>query len=489
MKAKGSMTVFAALTFMLIASFLFALLEAARVDVLRQYTDMTSKLAIESVFAEYQGKLWENYHLLCLDGAYGASTFSKDYIEGVLGARVRRNLEQRERETGLLAAKLISAETVQYQFLTDDEGRVFLKEIAHYMKENLPMEIVQQLYESYTAGQMINDEYQIDRSIEEAAQSIADARAEQSEQSEDLEGRMRRSEGEQKNLLDEVLSWKKNFSLGLVVGDVETLSTKTIDKSAVIERRTMQSGTWEKSADISWSEKLLVTEYAGQYLSNYVDEKKECALSYELEYVIGGMESDRENLQKVVERLLLMREAANVLHIVSDTEKRVITEEMAVSLAGFTANPAIITLVKSGVIAAWAYAESILDVRALLCGDTIAFVKNAEQWTSSLSNISQLLSGNLRAKSCENGWHYGDYMKSFLYLLTDKELAYRMMDVMEQNLCGIYEYKECRMNHMLSAVKFDILYEAEPLFWKFSVLENGNLGTLQYLKEQSFSYY
>ena len=93
MKARGSMTVFAALVFMLAASMLFALLEGARAVSLRLYADMTSELAVESVFAEYQPLLWEEYHLLCLDGAYGTNTFSEQYAQRALKSRVSKNLE------------------------------------------------------------------------------------------------------------------------------------------------------------------------------------------------------------------------------------------------------------------------------------------------------------------------------------------------------------------------------------------------------------
>lgn len=486
MKAKGSMTVFAAMTFMLIASFLFALLEAARIDMLRQYVDMTSELATESVFAEYQRTLWEDYRLLCLDGAYGEASFAEEYPEGVLGARVRKNIKQQGEGSRIMELKLVSSKMKQYQFLTDEEGRVFLHAAAGYMQQNLPMELMQELYERYTDGQTINEEYQIGDSIEKAGQAIREAREEQTE---NQRSRARQTEEIQQNSLEEVLSWKDSFGLGTVVADIDVLSTKAIDVADTIEKRNLLNGTWEATPEISWYEKILVTEYAENYLSNYIDEKDERALSYELEYVLGGKGSDRENLSEVVERLLLMREAANVLHIISDTDKRVMTGEMAVSLAGFTANPAIVKVVEYGVIAAWAYVESVLDVRALLHGDSIAFVKNREQWTSSLLHMPQLLNGNLRAADCEEGWKYQDYVKGFLYLLAEKKLAYRMMDVMEQNLRRVYEYRNCRMDYMLSAAKFEMLYESEPLFWKFSVLDTANLGALQYRNVQSFSYY
>lgn len=485
-KIKGSMTVFAALTFMLVASFLFALLEAGRVQILRQYVDMTSELAVESIFAEYQPALWENYCLLGLDGAYGGTTFSEAYCTGVLGARVRDNLEQQGDGSRMMEAMLVSAMPEAYQLMTDGEGRVFLHSVADYMEHNLPMEIMQELYEHYTREQTVQEDYRIGDSIENATQAITDAYAQQTE---NTKSRTVSMEPAQENPLQDVLTWKDSFVLGSVIEDVDALSTKGIEYNSCIGNRNLQKGTGEYIPDIGWYEKILVTEYVEDYLSNYVAPMEERALTYEFEYVVAGKETDRENLESVVERLLLVREAANVLHILSDEEKRLMAEEMAVTLVGFTANPAIIKVVKYGVIGAWAYVESILDVRALFAGKAIAFVKNGEQWTSRLSNMSQFLAGSVQADNCENGWSYQQYLKGFLYVLTEKNLAYRMMDVMEQNIRSIYAYRNFRMDYMLSAATFGLIYEAEPLFWDFSVLDAGELRILEYQNQQSFSYY
>lgn len=480
------MTLFAALTFMLLASFLFALLEAGRVNMLRQYIDMTSELAVESVFAEYQPALWEDYHLLGLDGAYGGTSFSEEYCAGVLGARVRDNLAQQGDGSRIMEAMLVSAMPEQYQLMTDGEGRVFLHGVASYMKQNLPMEIIQELYERYTNGQTVQEEYQIGNSIENATQAIADARVQQAE---NQKSRAVSEEQIQEDPLEEVLTWKRKFVLGTVIEDVDALSAKGIEKEECIENRTLQNGTWETVPEIGCYEKILATEYVENYFSSYAQPMDERALTYELEYVVAGKETDRENLEVVVEHLLLMREAANMLHILSDEAKRLTAAELATSLVGFTGNPAVIKVVEYGVIGAWAYVESILDVRALLAGKAVALVKNADQWTSSLANMSQFLIGSMQASDCENGWRYQDYLKGFLYVLTEKKLAYRMMDVMEQNIRRLYAYRNFRMDNTLSAVKFELAYETEPLFWKFSVLDVGKLEALQYQNVRSFSYY
>ena len=71
MRKQGSITVFAALTMMLVASFLFALLEAAYVQGLNTAAEEVSELCMDSVFAQYQPALWQKYGVLALDGAFG----------------------------------------------------------------------------------------------------------------------------------------------------------------------------------------------------------------------------------------------------------------------------------------------------------------------------------------------------------------------------------------------------------------------------------
>lgn len=481
MKARGSMTVFAALVFMLVASLLFALLEAARVSMLKAYADMTSELALESVFAEYQPKLWEDYHLLCLDGAYGGTAFSEEYVRSVLDARIRLNLDMQGDGSRIMELTHVSSLPEEYQLLTDGDGRVFLHCISDSMQEKLPLMAAQSLYERYAGGQAVGEDRKVEESLWNAKQALEEAREEVQVQ--------KRSIAQPENPIDTVLACKQNLVLGMVVEDADSLSTQKMETEDCLQNRSMQSGTRTQIPEVGWYDRILVMEYAVTSFSDYSNPKEERALAYELEYVVCGKASDRENLEAVVERLLLAREAANVIHIMLNQEKRLAVSEAAAALAGATVNPAIIKAVEYGLIGAWAYAESILDIRALFCGDRIALIKSEDEWTSSFTNLSQILEGSLRASDCEGGWSYQDYLKSFLFVMAEKPFAYRMMDVMEQNINRIYAYRNCRMDHMVSAVSYKVSYEAEPLFWDFSILPHNAIGRLQYQTMQSFSYY
>ena len=487
MRRRGSITVFASLLFMLVASLLFSLLEGARVTMLGAYADMATELSVESVFAEYQPCLWEDYQLLCLDGAYGGSVFSEDYAACVLGARVRENLKPEGDGGRMMQLFCQSVATEEYQLLTDGNGQVFLHCVAENMKKTLPQTAAQLLYERYAGGQAAGEESHVEESILDAKQALADA-AEQEDEGQSAE-RAVRSRSVDENPLDAALASKQSLLLAQVLSDTAQLSVKSIGGGEALEDRQLQRGNSTNIPRTGWYEKILAMEYADQRFFDFSVSGGDRVLDYELEYLVAGKNSDKENLEAVVGRILLMREAANVVHIMTDPDKRLMVSEMALGLAGVTVNAAVIKAVEYGLIGAWAYAESVLDVRALLCGDKIALVKSDAQWTSSLSNLPQLFAGSLRATDCVNGWNYQDYLKGFLFLLREKTLAYRMMDMMEQNLRSIYLCRNSRMDHMISAAAYTVDYGADALFWKFSVLGQEDIGQLQYQTRQSVSYY
>lgn len=492
---RGSITVFAALSFMLIASFLFALLEAGRMQHLSCYADMRSILALESVCGEYQSGLWEDYHLLCLDGAYGGEEFDISYVTGALGARIGTNLEQEGAGAKIMGLEFMSAESVSYQLLTDGEGAVFLRYISEYMKENLPMEIAQTIYDKYTQTQTVEESQQTEDSVEQAQKTIDEAKQQQAE-SESLEGGDAGSgenvvvEAEQveENPLEVVLALKQNLLLGMVTEDVGSLSARQIQGTGTLENRRLEVGTEQQMPQINWYDKVLALEYADSYFGSYLNPASEHVLAYELEYLFGGKDSDKDNLESVIGRILLVREAANVTHILMDAEKLNSASAMATALAGFTGNPAIIKVVEIGIVAAWAYVESILDIRALLSGDKIALIKSNSQWMTQLGSLSTAFSGG-GAKSCENGLSYQDYLKALLYVEDSHKLAYRMMDVMEQNIRLVPAYQNCRMDHMICQLEYDISYRADSLFWQFSILSNQGFSGMEFQNSKSFSYY
>lgn len=492
---KGSITVFSALVFMLIASFLFSLLEAGRVYQLDCYADLCSELAIESVCAEYQPELWDAYHILSLDSAYGSGEFDIDYVTAVLGERIRKNLIADGAGARIMEMQLEMAIPENYQLLTDGDGAVFLSYISEYMKENLPMEAARKIYEHYCQAQNI-EENQTTGSVEEAQNAIEEAKRQQ-QSKEDEDAALGESEQEiadteetqvKENPIEVVLALKQNMLLGMVINDLGGISAREISKTECLESRNLQKGTMQQLQDIDWYEKVLVLEYLDKYFASYLEPSSDQALSYELEYVLCGKNTDKGNLEETIGRLLLAREAANVTHILTDVQKRSMAMEMATGLAGFSGNPAIIKVVEIGIVAAWAYVESILDVRALLLGNRVELLKSQEQWVTQLGSLLTAFQGGA-AKNCEDGLSYQDYLKGFLFAVNSRKLAYRMMDVVEQNIRLLPAYRNCRMDHMLCKIEYRMDYSAAPLFSDFSTLQNHSFSGFHFQNKKSFSYY
>ena len=145
-------------------------------------------------------------------------------------------------------------------------------------------------------------------------------------------------------------------------------------------------------------------------------------------------------------------------------------------------------LVQTGVIAAWAYVESILDIRALLAGDKIALIKTETQWTAQFGSLAAAFEDGKKAKNCENGVSYQGYLKGFLYTVSSERLAYRMMDIMERTVRLHPMYADCRMDHVLGGISYRMDYEWQPLFSGLMVHTGRDLSGLCYQTQRTFSY-
>lgn len=110
-------------------------------------------------------------------------------------------------------------------------------------------------------------------------------------------------------------------------------------------------------------------------LSFYTHENHAGALDYQVEYVLGGKGNDKENLQYVVNRLLLIREASNIAFLYTDSQKRSELQACASALSLLLLIPEGMTLVQGVLAAGWAYVESISDVKFFCPEEKFLFLK------------------------------------------------------------------------------------------------------------------
>lgn len=484
-RKKGSITVFLAMLLALISSFFFALLEAARVTGLNTKAEVVNDVALESVFAEYQKSVYENYGLLLLDGAYGTGNFQIQNVEQRLEEMNCKNLyasvsQMRE----FYQLEVTGCQIPKYQLVTDENGDVFRRLAAEAAKKGAAVQAI----ESFANEIEQKESFETENGTVEEHLEAADKEKQKALEAQNTEENNNSASSmpqDVENPIDEAKNWKKSAVLSMVVRDEAQLSTKAISTENCLSKRQKQEGNLHTQSKVL--DELWFLKYLENYMGTYENKKSNHVLSYEMEYILKGKESDRENLECVIKNLIAIREISNLAFLVKDAKKQVEAEELAANLMGWTANPIVISATKWGILGAWAYMESILDVRALLEGKRIAWMKNSKQWTSSLGGMNDSVEGFAMAKDCENGWNYTKYLQFLLCFEKDKSVNYRSMDLIEANT-NILGIETIQMDDMIVTCESQVSYEAEPLFWRYVNLGDFGLSAFDIRRTGTYTY-
>ena len=470
-RQQGSITVFAVLSMILVLGFLLTLLEGTRMIELKRVAQLRTDASVESAFANYNSVLWETYHLLGTE-----LSEATEIINDCAGS----GYSELEYGTNLLMLKLESVEPEGYTLMTDGNGSAYVKAVSSYMQNNILYETAKLLYNQFESIKNLLDSSDITGTeIDEAIESL-----------EELENQpvgnavtvgavatagsvTTDSKEEEGGLLDGIKRLQKTQLLELVVEDTTILSEKDFDISQSVSGRELSTGKNYEIADTDWMDRILLQQYLLTYFADYTNPKSGRALSYELEYLIAGKDNDIENLRTVVNELLLIREAANFVYLLSDEDKVLQAELLATLLAGATASIAVIKVVKIALLLSWAFAESVLDVRALLQGKKIPLIKNKELWTLALENINSISKEYMVAKESELGISYKTYLGILLLFQEDSRLAYRAMDVQEVTMQA--KDGAVRMDEIVIRMKVTNTYACADVFNSLETI-NGKKG-------------
>jgi len=503
MKKRGSITVFLALLLTMFFSAIFAFLEAARVGGLKANSQISTMQARDTVLASYDQSLWEEYHLLFWQADEGdfpalgsLESLQQSAIEGNLSS-----LAQSGDNYYMLQVHLAEVTTNAYQLATDEGGEAFRKQAAEMMKVAVAETALQTMLEWITGEDTSEEQTDLATEAIETLETLdsaaaSDAAQENAAASDAAGGNTTGTDsagesaetGEsaavtEVQMSENPLEWVKKMSksgiLAIVMPEAD-ISQKSIDSSTCIANRTLETGNLVVSEDISTTDKLLFYLYLGQYFSDASEESADQTLDYELEYMIAGKAEDQANLKTVVRRLLLMREAANLAYLETNSQKQQEVAAIAAVLVSVVGQPELEPLVQQGLLAAWAYAESVSDVRILLEGGKVSLVKTAEQWHTDLGSLSTTVyatEGDQQTK----GLSYENYLQMLMWLTSDEKLAVRAMDMIEKNI-------DVQMDQMVCRAECAYVYEAYPLFWGYVTLGSDSLGTLQFQDESDISF-
>ena len=494
---SASVTCFMGMSLMLLLSVFFTLLEMMHYYTLQRMEPLISQISTESAFGDFNRLLWKDYGVLAIDGSYGTGVFDTGKVTDRMMAYMQDNAgitpaKQASHGVSLLRMSSGSIDIAEYGLLTDHHGVPFMQLAAK-----------EELYETTgnVLGLLKDDAEEMNRNAKEqpnVGDILSDATGAISEAKEQAiaEEEFGLSETwlpdenmeEYGNPIETASEAMEGSWLEMAIPAGRSVSDKTMAGGERVSKRTLAVGTAPSDSSLSIDEKLLYLKFLIDHYSGFAHPKDHGGLQYELEYMVGGKTTDRANLSAVVERLMVIREAANYAYIMSDKQKMRRAYDLAVMLVGIFCNEALIRAVQMGIVAAWALGESILDVRALLAGKRISPMKSAEEWTLSLSMLSAAFSGKMEAKDCPKGLTYEEYLYGFMVLMSETKLGLRGLDVLEDVMHHTEDYRLVKADQMIYCMSIDYSYEAAPLFLSFVVLLTDRPGGYRFGSRQFMTY-
>lgn len=389
---KGEITVFLSLVFVLLLSFIGGMIQSASIHITKSEKRADTKLALESVFAEYQSKMQEEYGIFAkLDGDE---------------TRLSRRL-------WFYGAKNMKHEIQKIQFLTDENGQAFYEQAIRAMGGNV--DDAKEISILSWEEQEQDVKQQLDSMLNEAEQSLPT----------------------ENNPIQIVENLKKSSLLTIVLENPETVSNRYVVLEELPSHRSLAEGTgFTATSKSGVSQKALFTAYLVKYFPNYIENKTENSLFYEAEYLLEGQESDRENLESVLQKISVIRTGVNYAYLLTDQTKQAEAEAMAAGLSSLLLIPEATPLIKQAILFAWAYGEGIYDLRTLAQGKKVPITKTQETWQLSLENLMKLGTEEEALATIEDarGIGYEDHVKAFLLAEKTEQLCMRALDLMELKL-------------------------------------------------------
>lgn len=157
--------------------------------------------------------------------------------------------------------------------------------------------------------------------------------------------------------------------------------------------------------------------------------------SNEVEYILEGNYSNKENYSQARKGILLFCSGLNAAHLYLDEEKRTKTLAAAEVL---TPGPAAV-LTQAAIIGTWSLAEAENDARLLERGRPVALFKDKTTWATELDAVLKELDHGCIDTGSDNGLCYEDYLMVFLHFQNETIKLARVMDLIQINLKGTYE--------------------------------------------------
>ena len=375
----------------------------------------------------------------------------------------------------MLDSKLTQIGIQEAEIATDYGGQVLKRQIAEYEENYFGVEALENLLSEYgfaDAGQIAEEELlkERERNEETLASQPPPVRKvtkkRYNRETQEVETYEEEEEVPIENPASHVNALRNKGILNLVIEDCSKVSEKRVLLEEYLSYRSdilqgtgiLQERMENSTVFTEIKERALLDAYIFQKYGYFGQEKENAELNYQVEYLIGGKEADVENLKAVVNKLLLFREAANAAYLYKDAAKRAEISAMAASVAAVTIAPYLQPMLETSILFAWAYIESIQDVKLLLEGGRVPILKTALDWQTDLRSILGF-NGNAVRRNKTGGLDYRQYLSMFLMMKKENELLFSMMDIMEMDIRKTAYNENFRMDGCVSGFRTAAKFE------------------------------
>lgn len=448
---KGYVTVFFSLVITLCFSLFIGMIYGARENAVRLKATEAMEISMRSGFGEYQKDLWDKYNLLFVDASYGYKVDSMiipcEHMVSCLNENFREEGLALLGGRDLLKLSATGVDVEKVRFATDNNGQAIKNQAVQCMKYRLGTEYLKLLYDYVSDYESIMLEAKDYETYEE--EEIPPEAYEEPVIREWVE--------KAEDICHEERDVSLLSTLRLVIKDVSQISSKAIAEENLLSEREKNKGNYSSEQKENLLDRMYFTEYLLAYLGDYTEVSTDSALDYELEYLVGGKTVDSHNLETVVNRILLVREAANMVSLYSDEERMSLIRGLCEVLAILLLDPELEKLFEILVVTVISGVESVKDVKALLNGEKVPLMKEAEDWDTTLENVF----GKEEPVDYEEGLSYKDYLRIFIYLEKEQLLIERFTNICELNIRKQTESEDFRLDFCFDAWRVTAFIQSE----------------------------
>lgn len=162
----------------------------------------------------------------------------------------------------------------------------------------------------------------------------------------------------------------------------------------------------------------------------------------EVERLITGYQNDKENISSIINKILLIRIAMNVLYLYKSSEKRREARMFSNAIFG-GCSPIFSEVLFLIILTAWGTAQSIIDLRRLLENYSVKLLHDDDTFQVNIDQVLNIATGgNIEYKKDNDdgvALSYKDYLRILLLRVDQSVINSRIIGIVENNIKSVQD--------------------------------------------------